>query len=332
MTVKPADGTIEFTLFDVPPPAASASADERNVLQLPRYIVGIKDHLEAVLEKADLHLWLMIDRLDEIFLRRSELETRALRGLLRTLQVFQSPRIRVKIFLRDDILEQVTLGTAGFTALTHITARRADKLQWSAEQILDLIVKRVFSSDVLCRLLQVDEEKLRASREYREEVFYQFFPPTVHRGARQSTTLRWIYNHTMDGRGVVTPRDVIDLLTRARQKQEDEFEADPGGSASYVIGSAAIRYGLAELSRWKRDSLLRAEYPHCWPHIEKFQRGKAEYTERAIKRVLGKDAMHIVQDLIGIGVIGETKTKGARTFKIPFLYREGLDVTQGLQE
>jgi hypothetical protein len=65
---------------------------------LPVYAQKITDALQAILEKCDLYLWLMIDRLDEIFPRRSALETRALRGLLRVIRIFESPRIRVKIF------------------------------------------------------------------------------------------------------------------------------------------------------------------------------------------------------------------------------------------
>jgi hypothetical protein len=101
---------------------------------MPTYIDAIAVKLEALLSKADLNLWLMIDRLDELFARRSETETRALRGLLRTLRLFSSPRIRVKVFRRDDILEQI-VAESGFTALTHVTARRSDILRWSEEQI-----------------------------------------------------------------------------------------------------------------------------------------------------------------------------------------------------
>jgi hypothetical protein len=47
----------------------------------------------------------------------------------------------VKVFLRDDILNQI-VADKGFTALTHITARRSDILRWSEEQILAMIVRR----------------------------------------------------------------------------------------------------------------------------------------------------------------------------------------------
>jgi hypothetical protein len=93
----------------------------------------IKVGLEAVLGATRLSLWLMVDRLDEIFPRRSNLERTALRGLLRAMRYFASESIRVKVFLRDDMLDQVVRGEEGFTALTHVTVRRADTLRWTQD-------------------------------------------------------------------------------------------------------------------------------------------------------------------------------------------------------
>jgi hypothetical protein len=126
--------------------ATSKDADPR----MPAYIDAITSALEQLLIKSDLYLWLMVDRLDELFARRSDTETRALRGLLQTLRLFRSDRIRVKIFLRDDIFDQITGGGQGFTALTHVTARRSDILRWSEEQILTMIVRRIFANDAIC--------------------------------------------------------------------------------------------------------------------------------------------------------------------------------------
>ena len=60
-----------------------------------------------MLDASQLSLWLMVDRLDEVFPRRSDVERTALRGLLRAMRYFASASIRVKVFLRDDMLEQV---------------------------------------------------------------------------------------------------------------------------------------------------------------------------------------------------------------------------------
>jgi len=114
-------GQLELSL-DVDVPTARDALTDSDP-RMPAYIDAIASNLEHLLIKANLYLWLMVDRLDELFARRSETETKALRGLLRTLCLFRSDRIRVKVFLRDDILEQI-VGDLGFTALTHVTARR----------------------------------------------------------------------------------------------------------------------------------------------------------------------------------------------------------------
>ncbi|MCH7719754.1 MAG: hypothetical protein IH988_02020 [Planctomycetes bacterium] len=332
VVVRPNTQEIEFDLFGEPAGPRPNLHESAEPTAMPRYINQVKDDLESILDYADLSLWLMVDRLDEVFPRRSETETRALRGLLRTLKVFSSNRIRVKVFLRDDILEQVTAGREGFTALTHVTARQADSLRWSEDQILTLIVNRLRASDVLCRFVGLDVDQLKASRDYRRDAFYKIFPPTVHPGSNQSATLRWIYTHTMDGRGVVTPRDVIDLLTRAKQHQQDECDADANGSTHYIIGPSSIQYGLRELSERKRTTLLKAEFPHFWEDIRKLEGGKTEYSERALQNTFGKKWHSVIEDLVGIGLFEEAKRSGRPTFKVPFLYREGLSLTQGSAE
>ncbi len=290
-------GAVELDLFGKP----NGPAQEKDTVSqedMPHYIGDIKDCLEAILKKTDLCIWLMIDRLDEIFPRRTELETRALRGLLRATRLFTTSTIRIKIFLRDDMLEQAVSAPGGFTALTHLTARQADTLRWSEENILTMLVKRIFANEGMRRYLNVDAGRLEASQEYRLESFYKVFPRTVHSGSKQSRTLHWICTHTMDGRGVVTPRDVLDLITKAKQKQQDEFNQTPESESPWLIGPKAIQYGLEELSRRKRDTYLKAEFPHLWPYIQKFEGGKTEYDSQSLENVLGKDWESISADLI----------------------------------
>jgi hypothetical protein len=269
----------------------------------------------------------MIDRLDELFARRSDTEQRALRGLLYTLRLFRSDRIRIKVFLRDDILEHI-VSSQGFTSLSHVAARRADTLRWSEEQILAMVVRRIFAGRTLHRRFAVSNEMLRSSSEYQEALFYKFFADTVHRPPNQSPTLRWIYNHTKDGRGVVTPRDVIFLLTRACQWQRDAFRRDPKGETERLVLGPAIIYGLEELSETKRTMYLQAEFPHKWPEIRKLVGGSTEYSEAAMKRVFGKGYSDAVEDMLALGIVERSKKGGAPSFKIPYLYRRGLECTQ----
>ena len=292
----------------------------------PKYINEISQSLEAILKKSDLSLWLMVDRLDEIFPRRSEVERRALRGLLRATRYFTPSNIRVKIFLRDDMLEEIVSGGEGFTGLTHITARQADTLRWTQEQIQTLIVKRFFADKNLLEYLDVDREKIDASAQYQTSCFNKIFPPTVHKGSRQSPTIRWICNRCSDGRGVVTPRDVLDLLISAKKKQQDTCMANPDGESEWIIDSSSIQYGFGELSKRKRDTYLKAEFPHLWNNMEKFMGGKTEYSKSAIKKLLGVKWEIITKDLVSVGFLSKSKKD---MFSIPFLYRHAMNLTQG---
>lgn len=320
-------GEIELDLFGSPSVTNKTIIDSD--IDLPIYVEHIKKNLEAILEKAGLTLWLMIDRLDEIFPRRSSLERRALRGLLRTMRIFTSSQIRIKAFLRDDILDAIVSGGEGFTALSHVTARQADTLRWAEEDILTMIVKRLSANTELCSALAIDREKINASFDYRKKVFYKVFPAQVHHGNRQSSTLRWIYNHTADGNNVVTPRDVIDLLTSAKQHQLTICMSNPSEESLHIISSQAIQYGLEKLSQGKRKKYLEAEFPHMWAQIEKFISGKSDYNEPAIKKLLGKNWESHIQDLRSIGFITKSGGKGGNMYTIPNIYRKGLEITQG---
>jgi hypothetical protein len=249
ITIDPKDGTFTINPAGNIGKNSTAKTSKPAKVNLPRYVDNLRIALDEILLKSNLRLWLMVDRLDEIFPRRSDVETRALRGLLRTLKEFSTKRISVKVFLRDDILAQVTDTNQGFTALTHITSRQADKLRWSEEQILLLIVKRLFANQKLREFLRVNPDTLQKDQQYRTDVFYKVFPATM---PQDVPTLRWIYEQTMDGQKVVTPRDIIDLLTRAKQKQQDDFRTDSEGECDCIIGPSAIQYGFNELARRKK--------------------------------------------------------------------------------
>ena len=124
MKYTPTDrsGEYEFDLFGKVDSTGDKAKIADSKQEIPKYVNEIQEALETVLNRTQLSLWLMIDRLDEIFPRRSQLETRALRGLLRAMRYFGSSTIRVKVFLRDDMLGQVVATKNGFTALTHLTA------------------------------------------------------------------------------------------------------------------------------------------------------------------------------------------------------------------
>lgn len=320
-------GDLELDLFGTPVEPNTASVEQSD--PVPKYVNDVKLTLEGVLAKSELSLWLMVDRLDEVFPRRSELETKALRGLLRAMRFFDSKAIRVKIFLRDDMLDSVVRTGEGFTALTHVTSRQADTLRWDNEQIQAMIVRRIVANEAIALYLDLNAEEASASAKYRALCFDKIFPPTVFAGSKQSSTLAWICNHCADGRGVVTPRDVLDLLLRATQRQQDICSADPSGTTEWIFGSTAIRYGMQELSKRKRQTYLEAEFPHLWVHMKRFVGGKTEYNDAALRNLLGSEWEKITEDFVAIGFMAKRTTSARGIYTIPFLYRHGMDLTQG---
>ncbi len=329
---KPPDdsGEWEVDLFGSKTAVHVGKIEETSDHSLPKYVNEIKESLETVLKTSELSLWLMVDRLDEIFPRRSDVERTALRGLLRAMRYFASASIRVKVFLRDDMLEQVVRTENGFTALTHVTVRQADTLRWTQDQILVMVVKRFFANDSFTAYLEIDRTRLDASASYRTHSFDRIFPPTVFRGPKQSPTIRWICNRCADGRGVITPRDVLDLLIRAKQKQQDIYAADLEGTSDWVIGAAAIQYGFEELSKRKRQTYLQAEFPHLWKDIEKFIGGKTDYNATTLQNLLGPGWKATAEHLAAIGFFSKSGKGGEEIYSIPFLYRHGMNLTQGM--
>jgi hypothetical protein len=295
---------------------------------LPVYVGRIKQCLEAILERAGLNLWFMVDRLDEIFPRRSDVETRALRGLLRVLRIFTSPAIRVKIFLRDDILEQI-VEEKEFIALTHVLGRKANPLKWTEDEILCLIVRRLFASKPLAQYLKVSPQRLSSVEEARE-AFYKVFAPAIYRGDRRRTTLGWIYSRAGDGRGVVTPRDVIDMIKNAVQHQQELLKGDPDGECDVLLTSAAIRAGFERMSKDKATNYIKAEFRHIAHHIERL-RGRAirnSYPQQMLQSMFARepDGNRVIMNLVSMGILTpeRKRTDGMIRYRIPFLYRASL--------
>jgi hypothetical protein len=281
-----------------------------------------------VLTHADVKIWVLLDRLDEVFPRRSQLERTALRALLRATRNFPTERVRIKIFLRDDILENVVLGGEGFTALSHVEARCAPKLQWGAKEIMLMIAKRFSANPRVRSQCAIAKSRIDDNdMEHAEEVFYRIFPAQVVSGKNQSATGDWIYHHCEDGRGVVTPRDVIDLLEFAVKAQIDYLQRGSDADQDSLIGALALKEALIELSKKKCRTYLQAEFPNFWPDIRKFEHAKAEHNSDSLQKLLGKNCQEKVDDLIAIGFF--EKRPQSKSFIIPFLFRPGLAIRQG---
>jgi hypothetical protein len=272
----------------------------------PIFIEGIRQALDRLLAKAGITIWLMLDKLDEIFPRWSKVEKTGLTALLRAMYAFRSDRIRVKIFLRDDIFEHLVSGPEGFPGLTHIAARMASSLKWTDEDILQLMTKRLFVGE-LGDLCGIDRNRMEANKDYRQECLYKALPIQVHTGSRQSRTLNWIYTHCQDGRRVVAPRDVVDLLIGTRDAEIQILESNTEGTSQTVFSPASLLAGFASMSRRKRNLFLEAEFPHFRDIILRFEGGAAIHSPDTLTKMFGHETGEVLDKLVKIGFLYQQK-------------------------
>jgi hypothetical protein len=97
----------------------------------------------VALQSVELHVWVLMDRLDVAFAETHQLERNALRALFRVyLDLAGHDWIKLKIFLRSDIWTRIVEG--GFREASHIT--RVVALEWTPEALLNLVIRRLLKN------------------------------------------------------------------------------------------------------------------------------------------------------------------------------------------
>lgn len=278
--------------------------------------------LNTCLEEFGYTVWIALDRLDEAFQGFPDVEIPALRALFRTyLDLLAFDRFRLKIFVRRDLFRKI-IG-AGFVNLTHINARKTE-IVWDDGDLLNLLAQRVRDNEKFAQIVGLDNLT-------DEEIFYRIFPEKVDQAERKPTTFNWMMSRIRDANNVKPPRNLIDLANYAREKQ---IQIDSRSPAQYQSGAAlvhadAIRGAQERLSEQRvTDTLFAEAGEDISSLISKFRRAKAEHNISTLEATLGLHGDRLnaaVQQLMEVGFLEELRN----TWKIPMLYRDGLDITQG---
>lgn len=279
--------------------------------------------LNAALQEANLSVWLVLDRLDEAFTGYPQTEIPALRALFRTyLDLLEFDRIKLKMFVRKDLFRKITQGEGGFVNLTHINARKVE-IVWADDDLLNLLIQRVKTNDQFMETASLKEKT-------NTEIFYTLFPDQVDAGLARAKTWNWTLSRIRDGNDVKPPRNLIELVKHAQEEQlrredREPHEFNPGET---LIGSEAIKDGLTRLSGERVVDTLLAESGEYKDYIERFRNGKAEHNDESLMRQLdlsSGETKHVLRMLLDMGFLERT----GETYKVPMLYRDGLNITQG---
>jgi hypothetical protein len=136
-----------------------------------------------------------------------------------------------------------------------------------------------------------------------------------------------------DGNGIKPPRNLIDLAMKAKEAQVRSEDRNPRDYTpdSPIIEADSIRRPHRVLSEQRVQDTLLAENEELAPTIERFRSGKAEHNEGSLATLLNVPDAEVrirIKPLLEMGFLEEIGGT-SRSFKIPMLYREGLEVTQG---
>lgn len=273
--------------------------------------------------------WILFDRLDIAFSNSRELEANALRSLFRVyLDLLSLDSVQLKIFLRTDIWKHIT--KAGFREASHIT--RQMTISWNQPSLLHLVMNRLLDNPALLRWLELDAEDVRNDATRQREFFDLLVPEKVDAG-KNPRTFEWILGRVKDGKGIIAPREVIHLLTEARDAQIKMLERGEAGPAGTEIFSRqALRESMDEVSKVRIEQTLFAEYPEVRDWLTALEREKTEHNLESLSQVWGvahEEARQRTERLIEIGFFELRGTKAEPRYWVPFLYRPGLQLVQG---
>ena len=279
--------------------------------------------LDRVLAEKKVVVWIVMDRLDESFVGRPDIEVLALRALIRTfmdLRAFEN--IHLKLFVRNDLFRKITRD--GFVNLTHVSARKRE-IVWDDNDLYAMVCQRIRRS----------EETLRTIGLYRPsdiKLFSILFPPQINRARGQPTAWKWMLSQVRDGNGVKAPRNVIDLCLMAQEEQLRKERRSPREYTSGVplIESDSLKKAAFRLSNLRIEDTLLAEYGEDVKiAIKAFRNGKSDHTEKTLSELFHiSDRLQmslVIKVLCDIGFLEQAGDE----YRVPPIYRTGLNITRG---
>jgi hypothetical protein len=280
-----------------------------------------------------LQIWILLDRLDVAFAEGLDLEQNALRALFIVYADLRSyENITPKVFLRSDIWERIT--AKGFREASHII--KTITIDWDDQSLMNLVIRRVLQSKSVVQHYGVNEETVLSSVAEQRKLFYRIFPAQVDVGSRRPTTFDWIKTRTQDGTKHTAPRELIHLLSAARDTQLKKLEIGeslPLGQE--LIAGRTLKEALVEVSKARLHQTLFAEFPSLRPYIQKLRGAKTQQSIQTLDEIWkeGREtANDIASQLVEVGFFERKGTRDDPEFWVPFLYRDALEMSQGAAE
>ena len=224
---------------------------------------------DAEMERENRYFLILFDALDRC---SDDWKTmyRAIRGLLQTaLEMRSFRRLRVKIFLRSDQLQEPEI--ADFPDGSKVLATTVE-LNWPRRDLYGLLWHSLANGPEgkLLRehlggdnwgpiqigtepVFQINRDILNEERQ--RELFHAMAGPWMGRGPKRGFPYTWIPNHLSDTEGMVSPRSFLAALREAAQHTTNERP-----DSLYALHYDSIKRGVQEASRIRVQE-LQEDYP-----------------------------------------------------------------------
>ena len=211
------------------------------------------------------------------------------------------------------------MAAGGFVNLTHISARKI-AIEWDDNNLYALLCRRLSENGPFVTMLNIGNDY--------DRLFKATFPEQVDVGERRPTTWNWMLTRIQDGNGTRPPRNLIDLVRQAQDAQLRKEERSPRWyvEGEPLIEGDSLKRGLEKMSVARVEDTLLAESGADASLIERFRNGKAEHNLASLKTLLGTEGPETaIQRLREFGFLEAS----GDSYRVPFLYRDGLGITQG---
>lgn len=292
------------------------------------------EKVNAVLEDNRVSIWILLDRLDAAFTAYADVELKALQSLMRVYLYLKSyEAISLLLFLRTDIWEDI--GRGGFTELSRMSSDKV--IKWDRSALMDLIVKRLLSNGDLVESYGTTTDEVLKTYATRENFLEKIFPKQIGGGDNQSKTFDWVLKRLEDGKGSVSPRDLIYFFQQLFDIQVEEIEKGISDFAGgEIVSRKVFKEAFSDTSHNRVTKTLFAEYPDLRAKIERLVGRKAQQNRVTLAEIWDlsePEAEEVARELGRVGFFREKRSSKATTttYEVPFLYRPALDIKAGKQ-
>jgi hypothetical protein len=280
----------------------------------PLDLAGYLDRCDELSKRSGHLILVIVDRIDEIAKYDRKQQERLVQGLMMAESYLaQKAAIKLIVLLRTDLFELYDIQEKNkFISRTVI-------LEWEVNQLLQIMMRRLFANDQLSKIAAVLRFQAIA-KDAQDVISLRIVFPEVLEGV---PIRRWLTDQLANGKGRISPRQIVLLLLLA---QEEAVKAG-GDRLCPLFDDAAVRKAMTRLSELSFGEVV-SDYRVSTTFVKNCRAGKdRELTVKQVEPLfdLADGPVAAQTDLLErLGflqrVVVQTPDGPGSRFRIPRLY------------